>query len=72
MVSSNQPVAHQEIEGEDMGEGFHQSDDEFALDIWSPAIDAAPHGTSGNVNSVEPETANFLRGYMIGKFYSLD
>lgn len=54
-------------------EGFFQSDDEFSLDIAPRSKQAMlRHVERMDSMSIEPETADFLRGYMIGKFQSLD
>lgn len=52
------------------GGGFYQTDDEFFLDTLHGRDRAAVFQAIGEVDisSIEPETAAFLRGFLLGKF----
>lgn len=69
--NTNKDVAN--VSGGNMQEGFFQSEDEFSLDIAPRSKQAMlRHVERMDSMSIEPETADFLRGYMIGKFQPLD
>lgn len=53
------------------GEEFAQSADEYRLDTLAPRTKEALLAEFRRINQsdIEPETADFLRGYMLGKCY---
>lgn len=53
------------------GDGFAQSEDEYRLDTLAPRTKETLLAELGRIDQsgFEPETAEFLRGYMLGKCY---